>query len=419
MAIDYDDPDEMARQQMAENLARIAESSQTPQEPEAPDVATINRLAPEKYTIRPELADYISRMREGVNDRAIEEKYRNQTWDTFDKLGDIRANTYGLKNVRISSPDTTAQTEAANVNKLTQAAELGDITRHGKLRDDLALALARKRGGNADRTFLKESSYVTKQGAPVLVHNDPTTGVTKFYDIDKNPVSSSDIVKSGIYAEQLKDTREKAAKIGMEAKDYVDADTAFNNIDRILKQQIGDKFTKLEDVKIRDNVLTGPEVEGADLAGVTIPFLGRKSSTLTDPGGRMNALDSQRKLLSTLWTKIQSGLTVSDKERATIEKVLEQGDTATEGEIIRGLQTFKDVIKRKREAVLNQYGPEAKAKHLKDQQIISAEQANAIPSTSTQVSPQEQKPKEVIREAPNGRKAIFNADTKEFLRYAD
>jgi hypothetical protein len=437
MAMNYDDPDEAARQQMAENLAKTAESTQAIQELEAPDVATINRLAPEKYTIRPELAEYISRMREGVNERAADEKYRNETWDIFDKLGDIRANTYGLKNVHIGTPDTTAQTEAANVNKLTQATELGDIARHGKLRDDLALALARKRGSVGDsKLFLRESSgYTTTSGKPVLVHNDPNTGISKFFDMDRNPLNENDVVKSSLYnqreAQRIGDEnkeRDNAAKIGEDLSEFSNQNTTFDKIDDILRRQTGGKITRLEDVEInKGNFITGPGInspsgEDIDLPGATLPVVGRVD---VKREGEHSELQGAIKQLLSAYQKTISGLTASDSEAKTIRDSLEQGKYTSEGQMLRGMKDLKTKILKYKEDKLNQYGLGARNRYLEGQRFITQAQANAIPNPPAQANAvpnppaQEQKPREEIRVAPNGRKAVFNPDTKEFLRYAD
>lgn len=423
MDMSYDDPDEMARQQMAENLARIAESSQTPQEPEAPDVATINRLASEKYTIRPELADYISRMREGVNDRAIEEKYRNQTWDTFDKLGDIRANTYGLKNVHIGSPDTTAQTEAANVNKLTQAAELGDITRHSKLRDDLALALARKRGGEG-KIFLRESGgFLTKDGKPVATYTDPNTGEFRYMDSNKRPIPEEDIISKSTYnqknaqtiADQAK-TRDNAFKIGEELSEFSRENTSFDHIDDLIRKQSENKLNGLDEAVVNEgNPISGPGLESPtgkiiDLPGVTLPIVGR-----IDPlrKGQHSALQAGIKRLLGAYQKTLSGLTASNEEAKRIRDSLEQGKYSSEGEMLRGLKDLKAMLMSYKEAKLNQYGVEARNKYLESQglqPIITPEQANAVPTPV-----QELKPKKLYSKSRNQTKIIYPDGREEIV----
>lgn len=389
----------------------------------------LNTLAPSEYQMHPQLKEYITNLKEGKAREASQERQQNAMYNAFDTIGKARANEWGTKSVDIGDMGDTAQQANATAEAAANTIQAKDLTGHIDMRRQIAEALARKRDtSNLSRTFLKESKFVTEGGKPVMVYNDPNTGISKYFDSNNNPISEDQMISSQKYSmlegqkiEQEKNTREKAAKIGVDLADYAGGDTNFSNVDRLLSEQTEGRVPRLEDAKIGNNLLTGPTLEGENLPGISVPGFGRIN--MFDRTGDSTALQATIKRLVGSYQKAISGLTVNAAEAKDIQERLEQNKYASEGEMIRGLQTLQEILRADKEAKLNQYGPEARALYLANQSKIPARQSSgSTGSWGDGQSPQVQaitQAKEVERITPNGRKAIYNADTKEFIRYAD
>jgi hypothetical protein len=266
-----------------------------------------------------------------------------------------------------------------------------------------------------------------------MVYNDPNTGVSKYFDSNNNPISEDQMISSQKYGmlegqkiEQEKTIRNNAAKIGVDLADYAGGETNFSNVDRLLSDQTEGRVPRLEDAKIDYNLLTGPTLKGEDLPGLSVPGLGRIS--MFDRTGDSTALQATIKRLVGSYQKAISGLTVNAAEAKDIQERLEQNKYASEGEMIRGLQTLQEILRADKEAKLNQYGPEARELYLENQSKIPAKSSSGTtgswgdaptPAQAPAQQPTPTQSKEVERVTPNGRKAIYNADTKEFVRYVN
>lgn len=427
------------RRKAAEVAAALAQSRQSVNDEETAQADAANQkmvndyttqldaLAPKAYEMHPQLKEYISNMRAGKDEAAANEKKQNSIYNTLDTLNNIRANEWGFKNVNIGDSGDSAQKAAVEAEKQAGVVGLKDLTGHIDMRRQVAEALARKRDpSNLSRTFLKESKFVTERGKPVMVYNDPNTGISKYFDSNNNPISEDQMISSQKYGmlegqkiEKDKNIRDNAAKIGVALADYAGGDTNFSNVDRLLNEQTEGRVPRLEDAKIGYNLLTGPTLEGENLPGISVPGFGRIN--MFDRTGDSTALQATIKRLVGSYQKAISGLTVNAAEAKDIQERLEQNKYASEGEMIRGLKTLQEILRADKEAKLNQYGPEARALYLENQSKIPAKSSSSATGSwgdgqSPQPSPQAQI-KEVERVTPNGRKAIYNADTKEFIRY--
>lgn len=131
----------------------------------------LEALAPKKYTINPQLAEYLAQMRAGKDEAAAQERRQNSLFQAFDAVGQARANEWGSKYSPIGDTGDSAQKAAMAAEGAVDAANLKDIQGHIDRRGEIARALASKRGNNIK---------VERKQAGV----DPITGQTLFIDTD-------------------------------------------------------------------------------------------------------------------------------------------------------------------------------------------------------------------------------------------
>ena len=122
----------------------------------------------------------------------------------------------------------------------------------------------------------------------------------------------------------------------------------------------------------------------------------------------MRALQADIKKLSDAYKRSITGTAASNAEAESILASLQQGNTS-EGEMIEGMQKLKNILQRGKEIDSQKYGREV---------FELAKKKGIAVAPTTQQSPQSQ-PKETLKTLKDGRKAYFNTDTKEFIRYAD
>jgi len=344
------------------------------QEPGFKDAQTLERLAPAKYEMKPELADYLSRAKTGVNQAALDERQQNNTWDTFDKLGDIRANTYGLKNVHIANPSDVAQTEAAGINKMVSGAELGDIQGHKKNREELALALARKREvvpRTGESNWQSIGGAVSETGQPLFKKTQD--GKLVIVDKDNNPVEKV------MTAADHNLMQKQKATIGEDLAEFSNGDEIFKNIDARIQKMTKDSkhpYNKLEDVLIEPGGLYGSQIVGADLPGVSIPGYGQVNLGNAEAAGFQSDIG---KLLAA-YQKSVSGLTASNPEMKRIVENLQQGKFSSEGERLQGLKDLKSMLMAAKKMSREKYGPEVLSKYDRDREALKQMRVADSPS---------------------------------------
>lgn len=179
-------------------------------------------------------------------------------------------------------------------------------------------------------------------------------------------------------------------------------------------QDLNNSITRVEDQlgfpleAYKDGKVNGKEV---DLPGVSLPGI-----------GRVTAFDSDARVLNSTMSEIfnktlrdRSGAAVSNGEMERLKQEFQAGKFNTEAEMIGALQRYKAAATQAMKNAEAGFAPEIldtyekrggqTSRNKPAPMIKSPAEAEAAPSN------------EVRRRTKDGRVGVFNAETKEFLRY--